>query len=315
MTYRRWGLVTIIGMGAAACASQPPPPPPAPIHLAEAKPTQVPMAPLPTGAQILASQPSVVQQAYADHRAKGKWPIFHADGTVLVPYGYAHNAVIACAPLHTTDITLEAGETVTDVALGDSDRWQATPASAGNEHNPTPHVAIKPLQAGIATNATIYTTERVYHLSLRSGGKALEEFTFYYPDDLVLQMQQADRAAAEAKAHPEQLAQAPTALSAIANLDPAKLNFNYDIKGADVPWRPVRAFDDGTHVYIEVPTQMKTAQAPALLLKAGSGDQLVNYRVAGNYYVVDRLFDKAMLVAGAGSNQDRVTIAYNGAGR
>jgi type IV secretion system protein VirB9 len=273
------------------------------------------MAPLPTGAQILASQPTVVQQAYADHKANGKWPIFRADGTLLVPYGYAHNAVIACAPLHTTDITLEAGETITDVALGDSDRWQATPASAGNERNPTPHIAIKPLQPGIATNATIYTTERVYHMSLRSGGKALEEFTFYYPDDLVMQMQQADRAAAEAKAHPEQIAQAPTALSAIANLDPSKLNFNYDIKGADVPWRPVRAFDDGTHVYIEVPPQMKTAQAPALLLKAGSGDQLVNYRVAGNYYVVDRLFDKAMLVAGAGSKQDRVAIAYNGAGR
>jgi type IV secretion system protein TrbG len=77
----------------------------------------------------------------------------------------------------------------------------------------------------------------------------------------------------------------------------------------------VRAFDDGTHVYIEVPPQMKTAQAPALLLKAGSGDQLVNYRVAGDYYVVDRLFDQAMLVAGAGSKQDRVTIAYNGEGR
>ena len=51
-------------------------------------------------------------------------------------------------------------------------------------------------------------------------------------------MQLADKEAAEAKAHPEQIAQAPTALSAIANLDPSKLNFNYEIKGADVSWRP-----------------------------------------------------------------------------
>jgi type IV secretion system protein TrbG len=317
MRYRMRGLITIIGAGMAGCAAQPPAPPmPAPAVRSEAAaPAPRRVAQLPSGAQILAAQPSEVRQAYAEHQSSGTWPVFRADGSLLVPYGYAHKAVIACAPLHTTDITLEAGETVTDVALGDSDRWQATPASAGDERNPTPHIAIKPQQAGIATNATIYTTERVYHLRLRSGGTALEEFSFYYPDDLLLRMHEADIEAAAAKAHPAQAVQAPTALSAIENLDPSKLNFNYEIKGADVPWRPVRAFDDGTHVYIEVPPQMKAAQAPALLLKTGGGEQLVNYRVAGDYYVVDRLFGKAMLVAGAGGSQDRVTIAYNGAGR
>jgi len=36
---------------------------------------------------------------------------------------------------------------------------------------------------------------------------------------------------------------------------------------------------------------------------------MVNYRVKGNYYVVDRLFSDAILIAGVGRNQDRVTIS------
>ena len=42
---------------------------------------------------------------------------------------------------------------------------------------------------------------------------------------------------------------------------------------------------------------------------------MVNYRVRGNYYVVDRLFDQAVLLAGVGREQDRVTIAYAGGNR
>ena len=45
---------------------------------------------------------------------------------------------------------------------------------------------------------------------------------------------------------------------------------------------------------------MKTSEAPALLINAGSGTQMVNYRVEGNYYVVDRLFSDAILVSGVG---------------
>jgi type IV secretion system protein VirB9 len=42
---------------------------------------------------------------------------------------------------------------------------------------------------------------------------------------------------------------------------------------------------------------------------------MVNYRVEGNYYVADRLFSNAVLVAGVGRDQDRVTISYAGAPR
>ena len=35
---------------------------------------------------------------------------------------------------------------------------------------------------------------------------------------------------------------------------------------------------------------------------------MVNYRVQGDRYIVDAVFDKAVLVAGVGRGQDRVTI-------
>lgn len=60
---------------------------------------------------------------------------------------------------------------------------------------------------------------------------------------------------------------------------------------------------------------MKSSEAPALLINAGNGTQMVNYRVKGNYYVVDRLFSHAFLVSGVGRDQDRVTISYAGGTR
>jgi type IV secretory pathway VirB9-like protein len=36
--------------------------------------------------------------------------------------------------------------------------------------------------------------------------------------------------------------------------------------------------------------------------------ELVNFRVDGRRYIVDRLFDKAILVVGVGKKQTRVTI-------
>jgi type IV secretion system protein VirB9 len=35
---------------------------------------------------------------------------------------------------------------------------------------------------------------------------------------------------------------------------------------------------------------------------------MVNYSLQGGRYIVDTVFEKAVLVAGVGSNQDRVTI-------
>ena len=95
-----------------------------------------------------------------------------------------------------------------------------------------------------------------------------------------------------------------------SRLAPERLSFSYEILGGQgLAWRPVRVFDDGQHVYIQMPATLQASEAPVLLVQSrGDDSALVNYRVRLPYYVVDRLFDTAVLIVGVGHRQDRVTI-------
>jgi type IV secretion system protein TrbG len=306
--------MVIVSMTLGGCATkqQSAPPPPRIVH--EVAPAPV-AAPPPTAAEILAAQPAEVREAVKEHGKKGKWPSYRTAAYILYPYNEGGQPSVDCAPLRTTDLQLQAGETITDLALGDQERWMATPASSGDPRNPIPHVALKPQAPGIETNLTIYTTRHIYHLILRSGARSRQEVEFYYPEELLAAMNDAD--AAGAKQH---RAIDPTGMGAstnnVAAVDPSHLNFSYEVSGPNVPWRPVRAYDDGAHVFIQMGTGMSTNDAPALLIASSGGTQMVNYRVVdGDCYVVDRLFDKAILLSGVGREQDRVTIAYSGGAR
>jgi type IV secretion system protein TrbG len=267
----------------------------------------------------VAAQPSQVREAVKEYEQSGKWPVYRTPGSVLYPYDEEPQPELDCAPLRTTDIQLQPGETITDVAMGDTERWMATPASSGDPRNPVPHLAVKPQAPSIETNLTIYTTKHIYHILLRSRGHAMQEVEFYYPDEVLAAMKDADVNAAkpkeEATVDPPGDDNTGGGVIKIAAVDPAQLNFSYKIDGPNLPFRPIRAFDDGSHVYIQMAPGIKTSNAPALLIAAGNGTQMVNYRVEGNYYVVDRLFNQAILVSGVGREQDRVTIAYAGVGR
>ena len=76
--------------------------------------------PPPTGAEILAAQPAEVREAVKEHDSKGKWPSYRTRSYVLYPYGEGPQPIVDCAPLRTTDIQLQPGETVTDLAIGRS---------------------------------------------------------------------------------------------------------------------------------------------------------------------------------------------------
>jgi len=77
------------------------------------------------------------------------------------------------------------------------------------------------------------------------------------------------------------------------------LNFRYRIEGDDPPWRPLRAFDDGRKVYIQMPSGLSQGEAPPLFIAGADGrPNLVSYRVRGPYYIVDRMFGVAELRLG-----------------
>ncbi len=223
------------------------------------------------------------------------------NGTVIFPYGESLPTLV-CAPLRLCDIALQPGETVKHVRLGDTVRWKTSPASSGPDIAPTIHAIIKPMEANLETTLLITTDRRTYHLRLVSDKKSwMPQVAFEYPEDqerawaqyAVLQQQQ------EQKEQRETLPQIGMRIE--------DLNFKYAIAG-ESRWRPVRVFDDGTHTYIDLPRESKFRDAPILLVKDGKQDRLVNYRMHGERFVVDSLFDEAILISGVGSEQQKITI-------
>jgi type IV secretion system protein VirB9 len=204
-------------------------------------------------------------------------------------YAFRDNAVyrLYAAPGRVTDIALQPGETLVSVASGDTVRWIIGDTSSGTGTGRRVHVLVKPVAAGLSTNLLIATDRRTYHLALTSSGEpAMAALSWSYPEDALLAIRNAT-AAAEASA--------PVA----SGLSVEALNFAYTISGDDPAWRPLRAFDDGRQTFIEFPRSIAVGEAPPLFLVDGKGEvSLVNYRVQGRFYVVDRLFAAAELRLG-----------------
>ncbi len=144
----------------------------------------------------------------------------------------------------------------------------------------------------LRTNLVILTDRRSYHLALESTERtAMAALSWSYPGDALITLhQQAEKAEAAAP---------------IADSIPlGDLHFRYVISGDAPPWRPVRAFHDGHKVYIEFPGRLDQGEAPPLFVVGPDGDgQLVNYRMRGNHYIVDRLFAAAELRLGQKQQQ------------
>ena len=212
-----------------------------------------------------------------------------------------HIPRILCRPNHLTNIALQPGERVMTVHAGDTARWQISPAKSGPDGQETVHVIIKPLMPDIRTNLLVMTDRRTYNLDLlSSNGEFIPSIRFSYPDDVLNSW---DAFIAESRRRQDN----ELVLSDSYSLSPDDLNFDYEIstRNRNVPWKPVRVFDDGVKTYIEMPARYRSLEAPVLMFYEGKQLKLVNYRVNDRYYVVDRIMTtRAVLMAG----QSRVVI-------
>jgi len=253
-----------------------------------------------TGEFLFIDSPEI-KKAILDFKNSGRAPIIKKAGFLQYPFGETE-PIIYCKPLRACDIELESGEEILGIALGDTTRWDVKPIYSGTPKNLTPHLIIKPKEFNISTNLIISTSRRTYHLGLLSKEDSyVRRVKFYYPHDLIN-----FQANTEKLLHQKQSQE----IASLPSLTASNLNFSYSITGSRrLPWRPTRTFDDGTHTYIQMPSTMNSHEAPALLIKQSNNTgQLVNYRVKNNFYVVDRLFDEAILITGVGRSQDVVTI-------
>lgn len=233
------------------------------------------------------------------------------DGATVFTYG-AQPASIVCALLQITDLELERGESINSVNIGDSSRWSIEPAVEGKGSSMIQHVLIKPLDVGIETNMLITTDRRSYRVHLKA--KDAKNFNtlvrFVFPEqalakfEALKQLKQEERERNSITTEPE--SGVKTYLG--------DLNFNYEIDG-DVSWKPIRVFDDGVKTIIEMPKSMLARNAPSLMVLDKAGGlftdekvSIINYRLQDTRYVVDGLFDQAILTLDIGSDQQRVVI-------
>ncbi|WP_438816437.1 P-type conjugative transfer protein TrbG [Taklimakanibacter lacteus] len=217
-------------------------------------------------------------------------------------YPFAAGALyqVYAAPGQVTDIALQPGEQLVGsgpVAAGDTVRWIVGDTVSGSGQNQQVHILVKPTRPDLQTNLVINTNLRTYHMELRSTEKTyMASVSWQYPQDQLIALRR-------------QNTQAALMQPVATGVDISKLNFRYAIEGDSAPWRPLRAFDDGSKVYIEFPSGIGQGEMPPLFVIGPSGNsELVNYRARQNYYVVDRLFAAAELRLGDKDSERRVRI-------
>ena len=207
---------------------------------------------------------------------------------------------VYAAPGEVTDISLQQGEQLVGsgpVAAGDTVRWIVGDTESGAGNSKKVHILVKPTRPDLVTNLVINTDRHTYLMELRSTEKTyMASVSWQYPEDQLIALRRQNA-----------LAEAAAPIETAVNI--SALNFRYSIEGDDPPWRPMRAFDDGSKVYIEFPSGIRQGEMPPLfVIGSAGGSELVNYRVRQNYYVVDRLFAAAELRLGDKDSERRVRV-------
>jgi len=315
-------LVILLAASAlAGCANRTPPPeisydnavpavraadPPASVRVVELP------KPLPLPGQMKAVQPPRqtaesqdpairVNQANAAARVQ---PVRNGFINSMQVYPFTQGALyqVYTAVGQITDISLQPGEQLVGagpVAAGDTVRWIIGDTESGVGATKQIHVLVKPTRPDLMTNLVINTNLRTYYMELRSTPSTyMASVSWQYPQDQLIALRR-------------QNAEAEATQPVSTGVDLSRVNFRYEVTGDRAPWRPLRAFDDGHQVFIEFPRGVGQGEMPPLFVVGpqGNSSELVNYRVRGNYMIVDRLFAAAELRFGADRNQKRVRIS------
>ena len=204
---------------------------------------------------------------------------------------------------HVIDVQLQPGEKPSGAPVaGDTVRWIVGQTVSGTGANAVTHILIKPVHPNIETNFLITTDRHSYRLYARSS----EDFFiptvgWNYPEETMMEF-------AGIKNEQQRLDAQVAGSSLVAE----NLNFKYKLKPqGDYPWTPVRVFDDGAKTYIQMSPDMKHSEAPVFFIREEKELNLVNYRLRGDYLVVDRLFEEGELRCG---KKDVVGIVREKAG-
>lgn len=230
-------------------------------------------APVPAGfkpktdVQLTKTAEEAVQMSekwMAEHNA----PAVGRDGRVLYSYG-AGLPTVVCAPLRVCIIELQSGESlVGEPHIGDSVRWNISPAVFGHGDSATAVIVLKPQSSGLDTNLLITTDRRAYYVRLLSKpGDYVARVAFAYPDDEEHSARWRDQVAKQKQQEQKAV------ISELSGTSIESLFFDYAVKGKDESLKPVRVFDDGQNTFIQIGRETQTREAPILVVLGRDGKQ------------------------------------------
>ncbi len=173
-------------------------------------------------------------------------------------------------------IKLQAGEKVSTIAMGNTSGWEIVENGS--------RIFLRPLNKYAKTNMTLITNRRLYQFLLDATSvnsindpAVFFEARFTYPEDV------SNFTILETSPNIEEV------IGFSNNNDEQSLlyNYNYSISGPE-KIVPVKVFDDGEFTYFEFSN--KHSEIPAIFYVDSDGyEGLVNYRVEGDYIIIERL--------------------------
>src|SRR5271165_397776 len=137
--------------------------------------------------------PTALEAVRVSERWQGEKnaPLPGPDGRVMYSFG-AGLPTVVCAPLRVCMIEMQAGEKIVgEPHIGDSVRWNISPAMYGTGDQATAVIILKPQTPGLDTNLLITTDRRAYYLRLISKPEDyVARVAFAYPEDDTRKWQQ-----------------------------------------------------------------------------------------------------------------------------
>ena len=284
--------IPLLDPPAFQAAKREPEPKPPVKYIEVPKPLPLPgqLKPVPKADEKAKDEASPKERISGAHDAARIEPAKDGYINAIQVYPYTKGALyqVYAAVNQVTDIALEPGEKLVSVSAGDTVRWVVGDTSSGEGKEVQVHILVKPIGADLETNLVITTERRTYHLEMRSSQSTyMASVSWTYPASALVALR-------------KQRAEAEVAASSVAEIgvNIEHLRFRYRIEG-DAPWKPRQVFDDGAKVYIQFPSGLAQGEAPPLFVIGPDGKPaLVNYRVRGTTYIVDRLFAAAELRLG-----------------
>ena len=233
-----------------------------------------------------------------------KQPDSNAYQNGIMTYDFVPGALykIYCAPLNVTDIQFQPGETLVSVAAGDTLRWQVSKTYSGSGEARREHLMVKPTDSNIQDSVVVTTSQHAYHLMMYSTNSVyMATVRWRYPGETDL-----------AQNFGEEGDVASNSVMGAGGVNVSQMDFNYRadiLEGSRPDWVPTMIFNDGHKTYIQLPDNVQDSPTLFVGSDATGGEQVVNYRIVGNYYIVDRVVYYAQLRSGQ-TNSTIVQISY-----